>query len=114
MVTTLWIFYVMLSAFYGGAMTMFFTSTAQINLNNIVEVIRAYPDWNLVFLKGNGAKFALKATYDPDYANFWDRALASPADTTFNSIESGLRRVVKDTSVMYIDIIIMDHGIFGG
>jgi hypothetical protein len=72
MVTTLWYFFVLLNAFYGGAMTMFFTSTINIQFEGITDVIRAYPEWKLVFYKGTEAVFALGAEWDPDYAKFWD------------------------------------------
>jgi hypothetical protein len=71
MVTTLWYFFVLLNAFYGGAMTMFFTSTINIHFEGITDVIRAYPGWNLVFFKGTEIVFALGAERDPEYAKFW-------------------------------------------
>jgi hypothetical protein len=43
-------FFVLLNAFYGGALTMFFTSEITIPFNNIYEVMRAYPSWNLRML----------------------------------------------------------------
>jgi hypothetical protein len=69
MVTTLFIFYVLLSAYHGGAMTMFFTSSTHNIFEDVVDVIRAYPEWKFMFLSGYESDFALKATFDPDYAN---------------------------------------------
>jgi hypothetical protein len=42
----------LLNAFYGGAMTMFFTSTISIPFEGIVDVMRDYPTWKLMFYKG--------------------------------------------------------------
>jgi hypothetical protein len=103
MVTTLFIFYVVLSAFYGGAMPMFFTSPAHNNFEDIVDVKGAYPEWKLVFLSGLESVFAVKATYDPDYASFWARAQSSLQDTTINSLEEGLSLIDKEKAVMYVE-----------
>jgi hypothetical protein len=80
MVVTLWYFFVLLNAYYGGAMTMFFTSTNRISFNGIVDVIRAYPNWQLIYRRYSGSDimFQLKAKHDPDYANYWARVLANP------------------------------------
>jgi hypothetical protein len=103
MFTTLFIFYVVLSAFYGGAMTMFFKSPSDNNFEDIKDVIPAYPEWKLVFLSGEESAFADKATYDSDYANFWARAQSSPQDTTINSLEEGISLIAKEKDVMYVD-----------
>ena len=47
-----WYFFVLLNAFYGGALTMFFTSEMTIPFESIQDVMRAYPDWNLLMLDG--------------------------------------------------------------
>jgi hypothetical protein len=89
-------------AFYSGAMTMFFTNAVNIKFLDTVDVFNAYPDWNLIFLSGNTAKFVLKAEYDPDYAKYWARVKASPRDYTYNSIEEGLSLIAKQKMVMQI------------
>jgi hypothetical protein len=99
-VTTLWYFFVVLSAFYGGAMTMFFTSSNDVDFQHVTDVIHAYPDWKLVIYSGSKAKFALKAEYDKDYAEFWARVQASPHDSTYNSIEEGLSLIAEYKIVM--------------
>ena len=45
--TTAWIFFVLLNAYYGGALTMFFTSEAPIPFNTIEDVMKSYPAWKL-------------------------------------------------------------------
>ena len=47
-----WFFFVLLNAFYGGALTMFFSSEITIPFENMKDVIRAYPDWNLIYMTG--------------------------------------------------------------
>ena len=46
-------FFVLLNAYYGGAMTMFFSSEISVPFTNILEVINAYPTWNLKMLVSN-------------------------------------------------------------
>jgi hypothetical protein len=82
---------------------MFFTNAKQIKFQDTVNVIRAYPDWKLVFYSGGEAKWALKAESNADYANFWARAKSSPQDSTYNSIEEGLSTVAESKTVMHID-----------
>ena len=48
MLASSWYFFVLLNAFYGGAMTMFFTTEAELPFTTEREVIRAHPDWNLL------------------------------------------------------------------
>jgi hypothetical protein len=45
--------FVILNAYYGGAMTMFFTSTVSLPFETIYDVMRAYPTWRLVYMYGN-------------------------------------------------------------
>ncbi len=49
--TTSWYFFVLINAFYGGALTMFFTTKTTIPFATIKDVMRAYPDWKLMMLK---------------------------------------------------------------
>ena len=59
--TTAWIFFVLLNAYYGGALTMFFTSEIRVPFSSIEEVMRAYPNWQLKMMSGNDVHFQYKA-----------------------------------------------------
>ena len=59
--TSLWIFFVLLNAFYCGALTMFFSSEISIPFISIEDVIREYPYWKLKMLNGNDVHFQYKA-----------------------------------------------------
>ena len=59
--TTGWFFFVLLNAFYGGALTMFFTSEISIPFNTIEDVMKAYPLWRLKMMDGNDVHFQYKA-----------------------------------------------------
>ena len=56
-----WTFFMLLNAFYGGALTMFFTSELSIPFNNIEEVMRAYPNFVLQMMAGDDVHFQYKA-----------------------------------------------------
>ena len=44
-----WMFFTLLSAYYGGALTMFFINEEKIPFRNIKEAVKAFPDWKIIF-----------------------------------------------------------------
>ena len=70
-----WTFFLLLNAYYGGALTMFFVSEIPIPFNDIYDVMKAYPTWKLRMRAGNEALFQYKALIekDPYYEEFYDR-----------------------------------------
>ena len=44
--------FVLVNAYYGGALTMFFSSEKTVELENLRDVMRAYPEWALMVQKG--------------------------------------------------------------
>ncbi len=68
--TTVWYFFVLLNAYYGGALTMFFTSTITIPFESVFDVLRAHPNWKMIYQSGEEAFFTLQAQHDPDYARY--------------------------------------------
>ena len=59
-------FFILINTFYGGAMTMFFTSEITLPFETIRDVMRTYPSWNLMVNEGNEAIYRAKGarTYD--------------------------------------------------
>ncbi len=47
---TIWLMFVLLNAFYGGALTMFYSTPPSIPFNNLQEVIKLYPTWKLFII----------------------------------------------------------------
>ena len=69
-----WLFVLLINAYYGGALTMFFSSELTLPFNSIENVMRSYPDWNLKFIDGNDIHFIFKAkSGDYLYSEFWER-----------------------------------------
>ena len=44
----IWIFFVLISAYYGGALTMFFSTEVKLSFESLYDVLDAYPDWTLI------------------------------------------------------------------
>ena len=98
-----WLFFVIINAYYGGALTMFFTSELTLPFNSIEDVLRSYPDWNLKFKDGDDRSFIVKAkSGDPLYAEFWERVTSNREEYTFQNLEEGLDMIKKDRAVIYI------------
>ena len=58
---SLWSFFVLLNAYYGGALTMFFVSEITVPFETLRDVLKVFPEWNLVFMDGVEAYFKLPA-----------------------------------------------------
>ena len=50
--TMIWLCFLLLESYYGGALTMFFTSGVTIPLETLSDVLEAYPGWRLKILDG--------------------------------------------------------------
>ncbi len=47
MMLNIWLMFVVLNAYYGGALTMFFSTAPSIPFDNLHDVIRLHPNWKL-------------------------------------------------------------------
>ena len=102
---TAWGFFVLINAYYGGAMTMFFSSELRIPFNGIEDVIQAYPDWKLKMQIGNDVYFQYKALQgDPLYVAFWQRVIEEPHDTVFNTIQEGMDLLREERAVVHTSL----------
>ena len=63
---SLWFFFVLINAYYGGALTMFFVSEITLPFNTLRDVLKAFPSWNFVFI--DGLESFLKLPADQVYA----------------------------------------------
>ena len=61
--TSVWIFFLIVNAYYGGAMTMFFTTETSIPFETVEDVLRAYPDYNLMMQAGSEIVFYEKSKH---------------------------------------------------
>ena len=58
---SLWFFFVLINAYYGGALTMFFVSEITVPFNTLRDVLQVFPEWNLIFPTGADIVFKLPA-----------------------------------------------------
>ena len=49
---SIWFLFVLINAFYGGALTMFFVAELKIPFNSLRDVLKIFPEWNLVIEAG--------------------------------------------------------------
>ena len=101
MIFTTWSFFVFLNAYYGGALTMFFTSTPTLPFETDRDVIQAYPDWKIWIRSGsehNIYTHVLKG--DSDYIKLWERYTEDPSKTIYNSEEEGLEIISRGQNVI--------------
>ena len=104
MAFSIWTFFVFINAFYGGALTMFFTSTITADFETRRDVLQAYPDWNLIFKDGTESNFAVPASQgDPDLVEYWARDQADQAETRFKTLQEGLVRIATNQEIMYVE-----------
>jgi hypothetical protein len=57
-----WVSFVLINAYFGGALTMFFTSDVQLPFENLREVLQNIPDWKLVSITEMNAIYKVPAT----------------------------------------------------
>ena len=80
---------------------MFFTSSISVPFETERDVIRAYPQWNLMFRKGSEVNiYSYVNQDDPDYIAFWQRHEEDPDGTRYNSEEEGIQRIASGQNVI--------------
>ena len=80
---------------------MFFTSSISVPFETERDVIRAYPQWNLMFRKGSEVNiYSYVNQDDPDYIAFWQRHEKDPDGTRYNSEEEGIQRIASGQNVI--------------
>jgi hypothetical protein len=98
-----WLFFLLINAYYCGALTMFFIGDLTLPFNSIEDVMRSYPDWNLKYRVGNDIFWKVKAKAgDPLYSEFWERVTSNQEEYTFHNLEEGLNLIKNERSVIHI------------
>ena len=96
-------FFILINTFYGGAMTMFFSSEITLPFETIRDVTRAYPTWNLMVNEGSEAIYRAKAMDgDRDYVGLVNRMDNAQDETLFSSIEDGLAKLKDGHNVIHV------------
>ena len=100
--TSAWFFFVLLNAYYGGALTMFFTSQITIPFESIEDVMESYPTWKLKMMVGNDVYFQYKALEGNKlYQEFWDRVKNKPSEAIYQTMADGLLQLRTDSVILH-------------
>ena len=92
LVFILLIFFVVIRAFYGGALTKFFTVSVQEPFESKKDVLEAYPQYNLMIRDGyQNMYLLLMMTGDPAYKELWERISQSPEQTIYATEKEGFK-----------------------
>ncbi|TRY77456.1 hypothetical protein TCAL_08548 [Tigriopus californicus] len=103
-----WSFFLLINSFYGGALTMFFSTKAAPPFSQFHEVVQAYPTWILKTLAGTDVYFNDKAECgDPDFKAFYERMVQNPEETTFTNIGHVLRTMEEEYIVILADFSVL-------
>ena len=90
-------FFILINAYYGGALTMFFSSKLTLPFISIEDVMRSYPDWSLKFIHGNDLHFIVKAkSGDYLYSEYWERVTKFREQHEFQNLEEGTLWTIND------------------
>ena len=97
LVFTLLIFFVVLRAYYGGALTKFFTVSVQEPFESKKDVVEAYPKYNFMIRAGyQNMYYLLMMKGDPAYKELWRRISQSPEQTIYYSEQEGFELMNKN------------------
>eukprot|EP00094_Tigriopus_californicus_P006744 TCALIF_06495-PA protein Name:"Protein of unknown function" AED:0.58 eAED:0.58 QI:0/0/0.33/0.33/1/1/3/139/446 len=103
-----WSFFLLINSFYGGALTMFFSTKAVPPFTGFREIVQAYPNWILKTTVGTDIYFYDRAeSGDPDFKAFYERMVENPEETTFTDIA----HVLKEMDTNYIGIMSSAHSL---
>ena len=96
-------FLILMNAYYGGAMKMFFSTEIKLPFETIKEVMKEYPTWNLMVNVDTEAIYRAKAMAgDPDYIDLVKRMDNNPKEIQFSSAEDGLLKLKEGRNVIHI------------
>ena len=119
MIFTLLIFFVVIRAYYGGALTKFFTVTVSEPFESKRDVMNAYPRYNLMIRVGNEAMYYFwKETGDTEYEKFWKRHVDNPEESKYRSEKEGtlLKLAQEETENAHLFSTLtsntLGHGLF--
>ena len=96
-----WMTWLLVISYYGGALKMFFTTEITVPFETQRQCMEAYPDWNMMFRKGNEKLFLRRTSFDTLYKEFWERAEDDPDLVTYSSTGEGIKLIFEDQVVIH-------------
>ena len=84
-------------------MTMFFANDITLPFENIRDVIRAYPEWELLVFKGAEPTYTTHVEQgDADYKALMDRVDSDPKNLIYHTMEEGIMRLRNGRTVIHV------------
>ncbi|XP_040577543.1 uncharacterized protein [Lepeophtheirus salmonis] len=104
LVTSLAYFFVLLNAYYGGAMTMFFTTEVTVPFETMKDVMKN-PDWNVIYTDGDSVPLRSRLPKgNKDVNDYWAKVEKDPSPFVVPSIMEGVKRAKKERVVYHKDV----------
>ena len=97
-----WIFFVLVNAFYGGALTMFFSVSSVIPFQSVEEGLKDHSGWNLFIVAANTFYFKMYRTQDGTIGGL--RHLKDELEIV-PDLKSALEKVVNDPGSFFVEDI---------
>ena len=92
-----WILFVLLQAFYGGALTMFLTASPSVPFNNLEEALALHPEWALVLTDDLKLEIQLPAAAGKiHFKKYWDMMQTSAGSGQI--VKPTLRQAIETLS----------------
>ncbi len=93
-----WAFFLLLNTFYGGALTMFLTSSTYVPFRTLEEGAKLHPTWKYLHLKETDLRLLnyLRSDGGIGLPKLLDRVLSEPDRYVVGSIEETLLRLSKE------------------
>lgn len=91
-----WMFFVLLNSFYGGALTMFFSSAPKAPFQTISEGLRSFPDWQLLQIQGDEVLIQpLAEAGIPEFKNYWENVIVKNPELLVPDVETAVNRLLN-------------------
>ena len=95
-------FFLLILAYYEGALIMFFSTDSEVVFDDIKDVISMYPQRKLLMREGYDIYYLSHVeSGDKDYIEFWNRVQNQPKESVFSSLHDVFQRFPEGGVVIH-------------
>lgn len=126
-IVSAWVLFILINAFYGGALTMFFTSSFRLPFESLIGGLQLFPEWKMLMISGLEFIFERKLTDSssvinkywehlqteegkslivPDYNAAMER-LQKPGYFLYGAEKSQLDKLQKEKAILSMDLYVV-------
>lgn len=99
---TIYFFFVLIHAYYGGALVMFFATEPEIPFNSLEDVLQNVPPWRLQYPRFEEILFKQNALRNvPVYVKFWAQVEQDRAKYSVENVAQGLEKLHENQVALY-------------